>query len=283
MTKKRPIDMGDEDDTIGVDPLDYIKTRISVNKTEDEDRSKFIIRELVQNADDALAKQLVIRFQDDALYVANDGRPFSKEDYESIKWILSGTKEYDKETTGNFGSGFVTVYTLTNTPEIHSHGVSRMMNPAIRKWLSPETGELEELESPYDTKNNYVGVLFRFRWRDNREARKKHGGRACFEDQTKWPRWNTTNRREMYLDLKSYIHDVILCCQYLEQIVLIWSPRDTRKQEEQAAGVSCAPRAGNGVFHDRSTGSFTPLGRKYGQANNRFGRDSSLQRLRFQS
>ena len=38
MTKK-PVSIEDIGDDYGVDPLDYIKTRIAVTKTEDEDRS----------------------------------------------------------------------------------------------------------------------------------------------------------------------------------------------------------------------------------------------------
>lgn len=229
MVKKKP--EIDDDDTIGVDPIDYIKTRISVNRTDDEDRSKFIFRELVQNADDAKARRLIIRFQEDALYVSNDGRAFTSEDYESIKWILSGAKEYDKDSTGNFGSGFVTVYALTNTPEIHSAGISRMMNPAIRKWQDPIKGEYEFLESPYDGDTEYVGVIFRFPWRGNVEARKEYDGRVPFEDQEKWPRWNSKSRRSMYVDLQSYIHDVILCCQHMEQVTLIWAPKNKTRHE----------------------------------------------------
>ena len=54
--------------------VDFIKARIAVTKTEDEDQSKFIFRELLQNADDVKSNILVLRFEEDALYVANDGR-----------------------------------------------------------------------------------------------------------------------------------------------------------------------------------------------------------------
>ena len=90
--------------------LHYIKNRISVMGTEDEDKSKFIFRELVQNSDDALARTMVIRFESDCLYVANDGKSFDENDFLNISNILGGSKEFDKTTTGNFGSGFVTVF-----------------------------------------------------------------------------------------------------------------------------------------------------------------------------
>ena len=104
---------------IGIRILDFIKNRITVNQTEDEDRAKFVFRELVQNADDARANILVARFQPDALYIGNDGRAFTTGpggDFYKMSQILGQWKRDEMETTGNFGSGFQTVYAITNTP-----------------------------------------------------------------------------------------------------------------------------------------------------------------------
>ena len=45
----------------GLRTTNYIRSRIAVPRTEEENQSNFIIRELVQNADDVKARSLVLR------------------------------------------------------------------------------------------------------------------------------------------------------------------------------------------------------------------------------
>ncbi|MGD0330942.1 MAG: hypothetical protein ABSB40_10995 [Nitrososphaeria archaeon] len=211
-------------ETIGLQLIDFIKTRISVTATEDEDRSRFIFRELLQNADDVKSVILVLRFEEDALYVANDGRSFTTtivnnqlSDFDRISRILGRHQAEDKETVGHFSSGFQTTYAITNSPEVHSSGISGQMNPTRNTW----NYEIEERTSPYVHKER-KGVLFRFPWRDDNRAEEEIGGIRAFEDSNYWPRWNEKERRGLYEDLKGYIAQAILCCQYLETIRLIW-------------------------------------------------------------
>ena len=208
--------------------LDFIKTRISVTKTEDEDRSKFVLRELVQNADDANASIIVLRFERDALYVANDGRAFSTigaggqpGDFERAAQVLRRFKADEKESAGHFGSGFQTIYAITNRPEVHSNAISRALNPAEMSWENLS----EHRYSPYMAgEQGRKGVLFRLPWRDEEAAEKTvlHEERP-FSDENFWPRWNSERIRAFYDDLKSYLPAVILCCQRLRAIRIIWA------------------------------------------------------------
>ena len=210
--------------------LDWIKTRIAVSRTEDEDRSKFVVRELVQNADDAEATILVLRFESDALYVTNNGRAFTTVgpdgtydgcDFDRSSRVLQRFKEFDKESTGHFGSGFQTVYAITNHPEVHSNVVSRALNPLTMGWDNLK----EHLHSPYAGMEE-KGVLFRLPWRDDEAAKEVIGVREMPFAAKDFPRWNPEAVKSFYEDLKGYLGDVLLCCQRLKVIRIVWNADD---------------------------------------------------------
>ena len=98
--------------------------------------------ELVQNADDARAESIIFDICEDALYVRNSGvfsrcddilasecsRGESDDDshtcdFHGITKVASGGKLRHPENIGRFGIGFVSVYQLTDFPEIASNGV----------------------------------------------------------------------------------------------------------------------------------------------------------------
>jgi hypothetical protein len=202
--------------------MDFIAQRIQVHGSEDEDGSKFVFRELLQNADDVESSILVLRFEEEALYAANDGRAFTTtskvgalSDFEKISKVLGLHKAEDKEAAGHFGSGFQTVYRITNHPEVHSGGRSGKMNPSIKQWTFRE----EERKSPYWQKKN-KGALFVFPWRDYEKAEEEDGG--VWKEKDKWPRWGKQDRQELFENLKEYIHQAILCCKNVRTIRLIW-------------------------------------------------------------
>ncbi|XP_077862780.1 sacsin-like, partial [Saccoglossus kowalevskii] len=86
-----------------------------------------IIKELIQNADDAGAKEVkfvldtteyetaslltpnVSEFQGAALYCYNDS-VFDEDDWKSIQSVQQSIKKKDPMRTGRFGLGFVSVY-----------------------------------------------------------------------------------------------------------------------------------------------------------------------------
>ncbi|MBA9004152.1 sacsin N-terminal ATP-binding-like domain-containing protein [Thermomonospora cellulosilytica] len=82
-------------------------------------RTHFIF-ELIQNAEDAGAKELTFELFDDRLEVRHDGRPFNEADVRGICGVGRSTKSEDLTQIGKFGIGFKSVYAYTRTPRIHS-------------------------------------------------------------------------------------------------------------------------------------------------------------------
>ncbi|WP_416193642.1 sacsin N-terminal ATP-binding-like domain-containing protein [Nitrobacter sp. TKz-YC01] len=90
-----------------------------------DDRTHFIF-ELLQNAEDALAKRgewdgertVSFKLDQDKLTIAHFGKPFDEGDVRSVCDIAESTK--NESAIGRFGLGFKSVYTVTNLPEIHS-------------------------------------------------------------------------------------------------------------------------------------------------------------------
>ena len=90
-----------------------------------DDRNHFIF-ELLQNAEDALAKyerwegkrEVKFSLSPDALSVSHFGKPFDEDDVRGVCGIGESTKGLT--SIGRFGIGFKSVYAFTDSPEIHS-------------------------------------------------------------------------------------------------------------------------------------------------------------------
>ena len=103
------------------------------------DKQTHFIFELLQNAEDALARRKewegsrAVRFDlnETSLRVSHYGDPFNKDDIQAICDFDESTKEFNE--IGEFGIGFKSVYEFTNCPEIHSGSV----NFAIEKFVMP--------------------------------------------------------------------------------------------------------------------------------------------------
>ena len=107
-----------------------------------------VLKELVQNADDAGATEVRFLYdermnedamtclidegmkgcQGPALWVYNDAE-FKDEDFENIAKLNEATKEYDTEKIGRFGLGFNAVYNLTDVPMILSRNYFVIFDP----------------------------------------------------------------------------------------------------------------------------------------------------------
>lgn len=99
-----------------------------------------LAHELIQNADDALASSMSFNIQPDALILDNDGVfsdcgcdalqcPWIHDgkhnhqcDFHRFRLHSSGDKRFQEGTTGAFGIGFISVYQLTDRPELISAG-----------------------------------------------------------------------------------------------------------------------------------------------------------------
>ncbi|MGP8057827.1 MAG: sacsin N-terminal ATP-binding-like domain-containing protein [Nitrososphaerales archaeon] len=214
----------------GTDFFDWLKTKIQESLSQPEPRIFSVARELVQNADDEKAHIVVFRFEQDALYVANDGEPFSynpegrdkgePDDFFRIARVLKRYKEEDKYSTGYFGSGFQSVYTLTNEPEIHSNDHTEDLLPARDEARVTSA----RLHSPYSSNESARrGVLFRLQWRTDAEAERVFDdGERHFADRA-YPRWDSKKEKSEYDQLKDYLPALLLCCQNLKAIRAVWA------------------------------------------------------------
>ena len=110
-----------------------------------------LAHELIQNADDAkddagnlCASEIVFDVRDDALVVSNDA-VFREVDFDRMQEVAGGDKrrEDGARTTGAFGVGFISVYQITDQPEIHSAGRCWVLRPdnqvdkRITVWQDP--------------------------------------------------------------------------------------------------------------------------------------------------
>jgi hypothetical protein len=105
--------------------------------------------ELIQNADDVkdeqgkpAASRITFDVHDDALWVENDG-VFRERDFERMERISWGDKRNEAGTTGTFGIGFISVYQITDAPEIFSSGRHWTLHPEHEENIIEETVETE--------------------------------------------------------------------------------------------------------------------------------------------
>ena len=124
-----------------------------------------LANELIQNADDAKddfgnfsASRIEFDIRDDALIVSNDA-VFRDVDFDRMTQVASGSKRQESgpRTTGAFGVGFISVYQVTDRPEIHSAGQRWVIRPD-----EPESRRIEMWKDESITADK--GTLFWLPW-----------------------------------------------------------------------------------------------------------------------
>ena len=149
-----------------------------------------IVKELIQNADDAGAVEVKFLYderlnkgkqkylidpgmkgvQGPALWAYNDAK-FSKEDFENIVKLSGATKEDKRDKIGKFGLGFNAVYNITDVPSFISdnqlvildphtthlgHAIKNKSKPGVKIPLGPRRKHLRRFE---DQIRIYDGVF----------------------------------------------------------------------------------------------------------------------------
>ena len=79
---------------------------------------------MLQNAEDAGAQSVSFELSKTKLSFIHDGRPFSKEDLDSITNYFKSAKYEKEDMIGRFGIGFKSVFVCTETPRVYSDTVS---------------------------------------------------------------------------------------------------------------------------------------------------------------
>lgn len=128
------------------------------------DNAHFIY-ELLQNAEDAEAEEVIFEVKQDRLIFRHNGkRKFTLKDVKGITNIGNSTKKEDHTKVGKFGVGFKSVFAFTDRPIIYSEEynfeIQDMLLP-IRIKEKPERNEDETLfEFPFKgdaaEKNKYI-------------------------------------------------------------------------------------------------------------------------------
>lgn len=115
--------------------------------------SAHFIYELLQNAEDTGADEVVFTLSNTGLVFEHNGRPFDRRDIEAITDIGEGTKAADDDKIGRFGVGFKAVFAYSETPHIWSPKFSfKITDLVLPSPLEPilELGERTRFEFPFN-------------------------------------------------------------------------------------------------------------------------------------
>lgn len=153
-----------------------------------------VISELLQNADDAGADTIEFHFSERMLIVRNNSF-FTDKDWSNIAEIASAGKRREEGKIGTFGTGFISVYHITDQPEILSSG--------RHKILKPIAGEI-------DVHDVDIGETteFRFPWRFQSSE---------LSERIESPVWDSTRIEEFISAARAFIPHACLFLRHVGQ------------------------------------------------------------------
>lgn len=126
------------------------------------DNAHFIY-ELLQNAEDANATEVLFELSEDRLYFEHDGRAFNIQDLYGITSIGQGTKIDDVNKIGKFGVGFKAVFTYTKSPKIYSGDFNfEIIDLVVPKQISQiDTNQKTIMIFPFNNDEKSTTVAFK--------------------------------------------------------------------------------------------------------------------------
>ena len=239
----RELDISDDafEDTGQYEPL---TTRLR-NILRDYKDGITIIKELIQNADDAEATEVNICFDarnhtkdEDKLFfpgmseshgpalVVHNNQTFSEEDFENITKLAGATKQRKRLKIGKFGIGFCSVYHVTDVPSFISrdrvyifdptlkHLGNEVKNPALPgkrlRYMSRIIQNSKQLE-PYENlfgfnrSKEYEGTMFRLPFR----AHSSELSGTCYSE---------SSTMQLLEDIHKHSDNLILFLQHVRTI-----------------------------------------------------------------
>ena len=122
-----------------------------------------LIFELLQNAEDAGASGITFVLSKNRLFFEHNGQSFSEDDVEAITGFGISTKGCTVEAIGQFGIGFKSVFSYTDTPRIWSPTFSfEIFQEIIPSELpaNPELGDRTRFEFPFNSKKKPQGEAY---------------------------------------------------------------------------------------------------------------------------
>ena len=109
------------------------------------------VYEILQNAEDAGAKEITFHLSEDRLEIVHDGKDFDFKDVDGITGIGISTKKEDVNAIGKFGVGFKSVFAITKSPVIHSASYHfRIEDFVIPIVIENNSIEKTEIALPFD-------------------------------------------------------------------------------------------------------------------------------------
>ena len=148
-----------------LDGLDANEGDINLDIFEDfyPDQAHFIF-ELLQNAEDATASNVLFELRPEACIVEHDGkRQFEERDVRAITGIHNSTKTRSADEIGKFGIGFKSVFVYSITPIVYSaqfsFKIARLVLPEVVASL-PNIGIRTRFEFPFNNPKKTPQVAF---------------------------------------------------------------------------------------------------------------------------
>jgi len=198
-----------------------------------------ILKEYLQNADDSGATELVVTFDKqkyiylnnrkfepasgNALLIYNNSQ-FKEKDFKSIVKISAQGKTDDANSTGRFGQGFSSSFSISDHPSFISNGraywfdvlrvaVSQDKEKSIQGWEYQKSKEINSWLQTFKVagfKNQFKGTIFRLPLRDEISSNKSKISNEIFtyEDFLKWvEKWKNNSENLLFL---RHIHRLVL-------------------------------------------------------------------------
>jgi hypothetical protein len=138
------------------------------------DTAHFVF-EILQNADDAGATEVVFAVSDDRLIIEHNGNPFTSDDVKAISYFGKGKTDITK--IGHFGLGFKSVFAYTASPRIHSGNESFEITDLYTLRAVPLPADLERNRTrfvlPFDHETSRPAYIEAGRLKKGTTARKE--------------------------------------------------------------------------------------------------------------
>lgn len=197
-----------------------------------------ILKEYLQNADDSGATELIVTFDKqrypklnstnfevanyNALLLQNNSQ-FKEKDFKSIVKISAQGKTDEANSTGRFGQGFTSSFSISNHPSFVSNGraywfdvqrtaVSKDKNKSIQGWNYTNSQEISEWLDTFNDviDENFKGTIFRLPLRNEITSKESQISNEIFtfEDFLKWvDEWQDNVDNLLFL---RHVHRLIL-------------------------------------------------------------------------
>ena len=215
----------------GINSMEYVNSILEKIKQGDdakiEHKGRRPIRELLQNSDDAGASLLVLRFDEDRLWLYNDGQTMDRDYLDALAKLGGASKKEQADTSGSFGTGFRSTHMFTDTPEIEwiqfigdkLRVDSRYLPMSIKPWADiPERKKMSKpdfMKFPKGIEDrDRLGIFFSFPWR-----KENNTGHSEFDKYT----WDSEQIEILAGEIKHQAPKMLIGCRNIKKIRVILS------------------------------------------------------------